>query len=83
MPPVGGRRGERGGPDAAGELTSADGLHPSGGYLWGYPVAALVVGFLCERYGRGIFVTVPAMLLGSVVLYAIGLVWLHAAVPSS
>ena len=64
-------------------LTSADGLHPSGGYLWGYPVAALIVGFLCERYGRGIFVTVPAMLLGSVALYTTGLVWLHAAVPSS
>jgi biotin transport system substrate-specific component len=64
-------------------LTSPDSLHPSGGYLWGYPIAALIVGGLCERYGRTVFVAVPAMLLGSAALYSTGLVWLHAAVPSS
>jgi biotin transport system substrate-specific component len=62
-------------------LTRADALHASGGYLWGYPVAAFVVGLVCERYGRSFYVTVPAMLLGSVCLYATGLVWLHQAIP--
>jgi biotin transport system substrate-specific component len=64
-------------------LTRADPLHASGGYLWGYPLAALAVGVICERYGRSFYVTVPAMLIGSVCLYATGLVWLHQAVPSA
>ena len=63
-------------------LTRADPLHASGGYLWGYPLAALVVGVICERYGRSFYVTVPAMLAGSVCLYATGLVWLHQALPA-
>ena len=65
-----------------GWLTQANLLHASGGYLWGYPLAAFVVGLICERYGRSFYVTVPAMLLGSVVLYATGLVWLHQAIPT-
>jgi biotin transport system substrate-specific component len=63
-------------------LTQANPLHASGGYLWGYPIAAFVVGWICERYGRSFYVTVPAMLLGSVCLYATGLVWLHQAIPT-
>jgi biotin transport system substrate-specific component len=63
-------------------LTQANPLHASGGYLWGYPLAALLVGWLCDRYGRSFYVTVPAMLAGSVVLYATGLVWLHQAIPT-
>ncbi|HYX84283.1 MAG TPA: biotin transporter BioY [Gaiellales bacterium] len=62
-------------------LTRADLSHASGGYLWGYPLAALAVGWICERYGRSFYVTVPAMLVGSVCLYATGLVWLHQAIP--
>ena len=63
-------------------LTQANPLHASGGYLWGYPIAAFVVGWICERYGRSFYVTVPAMLVGSVCLYATGLVWLHQAIPT-
>jgi len=63
-------------------ITRADPLHATGGYLWGFPVAAFVVGLICDRYGRSFYVTVPAMLLGSVVLYATGLVWLHQAIPT-
>jgi biotin transport system substrate-specific component len=63
-------------------LTRADLLHASGGYLWGYPLAAFAVGVICERYGRSFYVTVPAMLIGSVCLYATGLAWLHQAIPS-
>jgi biotin transport system substrate-specific component len=63
-------------------LIQADSLHASGGYLWGYPLAAFVVGWLCDRYGRSFYVTVPAMLAGSVCLYATGLLWLHQALPT-
>jgi biotin transport system substrate-specific component len=60
-------------------LTQADPLHVSGGYLWGLPVGAFLAGVVCDRLGRSFYVTVPAMLIGSVGLYAIGLVWLHQA----
>src|SRR5436190_19493543 len=36
-------------------LTQANPLHASGGYLWGYPLAALLVGWLCDRYGRSFY----------------------------
>jgi biotin transport system substrate-specific component len=63
-------------------LTRADPLHVSGGYLWGLPLAALAAGVICDRFGRSFYITVPAMLVGSVGLYAIGLVWLHQALPT-
>lgn len=63
-------------------LTQADPLHVSGGYLWGLPLGALVAGLICDRFGRSFYVTVPAMLAGSVCLYAVGLVWLHQALPT-
>jgi biotin transport system substrate-specific component len=64
-----------------GWLTQANPLHASGGYLWAYPLAAFLVGLVCERYGRSFYVTVPAMLLGSLCIYATGLTWLHQAIP--
>jgi len=64
-------------------LTQANPLHVTGGYLWGYPLAALVVGLICDRFGRSFYVTVPAMLAGSVCLYATGLIWLHQALPTA
>jgi len=62
-------------------LTQANPLHVTGGYLWGFPIAAFVVGLICDRYGRSFYVTVPAMLVGSVCFYATGLTWLHQAIP--
>jgi biotin transport system substrate-specific component len=62
-------------------LTQADPLHVSGGYLWGLPLGAFLAGLVCDRLGRSFYVTVPAMLLGSVGIYAVGLVWLHQAIP--
>jgi biotin transport system substrate-specific component len=64
-------------------LTQANPLHVTGGYLWGYPLAAFAVGVICERFGRSFYVTVPAMLVGSVCLYATGLTWLHQALPTA
>jgi len=55
-------------------------LGPSGGYLIGFIVAAAVVGRLAElgwdrRFGGAI----GMMLIGSVIIYAIGLPWLAVA----
>jgi biotin transport system substrate-specific component len=60
-------------------LTGVNPLHPSGGYLWGFPLAALVTGLICDRWGRSFYVAVPAMLLGSVALYVPGVLWLKAS----
>jgi len=52
-------------------------LGPTGGYLLSYPVAAFAVGFLAERgWDRNFLRSVAAMLLGEVVIYAVGLPWL-------
>lgn len=50
---------------------------PSGGYLFGFIVAAYVVGWFAERgWDRSRWI-VLAMLLGNAVLYVPGIIWLH------
>ena len=50
---------------------------PTGGYLFGFVAAAAVVGWLAERgWDRNILTMALAMLIGNVVLYVPGLVWL-------
>jgi biotin transport system substrate-specific component len=69
----------------------ADGSHRSGvevlrlasvtgGYLWGFVVAAAITGGLA-RWGwdRSIRSSISAMLLGSIAIYALGVPWLAAA----
>jgi biotin transport system substrate-specific component len=51
------------------------------GYLVGFVLAALVAGGICDRLGRGFYVTVPAMVLASVPLYLCGLSWLKHSLP--
>ncbi|GCF07212.1 biotin transporter BioY [Dictyobacter arantiisoli] len=52
-------------------------LAPSAGYLWACPIAALVVGYLCERgLDRSFLTSVLAMLPGTCIFYAIGVSWL-------
>ena len=47
------------------------------GYLWSYPIAAFVVGLLCEkRLDRRFLTSAIAMLPGSVIIYAMGIPWL-------
>ncbi len=50
---------------------------PSGGYIWGFVLAAALVGYLAERgWDRNVWRTAAALFLGNVVLYVPGLIWL-------
>ena len=50
---------------------------PTAGYLWSYPIAAFVVGFLCERgLDRSFLTSIFAMLPGTIIIYALGVSWL-------
>jgi biotin transport system substrate-specific component len=58
-------------------------LGPSGGYIVGFIFAAFAVGYLIEKgYGRTWKSVLLVMLVGEVVIYAFGLPWLAAALPS-
>ena len=53
---------------------------PTGGYLWGFVVAAAVVGWLAQRgWDRDLGKAWAAMLIGSVIIYLFGIPWLAAA----
>ena len=48
------------------------------GYLLGFPVAAAVVGFLAQRgFDRRVSTTALAMLVGNLIIYVPGLLWLN------
>lgn len=52
-------------------------LGPTGGYLFGFVGAAFVTGLLAEqRWDRRVQSNALAMLLGNLVIYAFGLLWL-------
>ena len=52
----------------------------SGGYLWSYPVAAFVVGWLCSRgWDRTLRGSISAMFIGEMIIYAFGIPWLMAS----
>lgn len=52
-------------------------IAPSAGYLFSYPIAAALVGWLAERgWDRKVPTTLAAMVLGNIVIYAIGVAWL-------
>jgi biotin transport system substrate-specific component len=59
-------------PPGAGRL-----LGPTAGYLWAYPVAAFVVGWLAERgWDRRYVSSLAAMLSGLAIIFAGGVSWL-------
>ncbi len=50
---------------------------PTGGYLYGFIVAAFIVGQLCERgWDRRLGTTAAAMVIGDLAIYLCGLPWL-------
>jgi len=52
----------------------------TGGYLVGMLIAATVVGWLADRgWDRKIWRSIPAMVLGNVIIYAVGATWLAHA----
>ena len=52
-------------------------LGPTGGYLISYPIAAGLVGFLAERgWDQRPTRTALAMVMGNLVIYALGVAWL-------
>ena len=52
-------------------------IGPTGGYIWAVPIAAFIVGLLCERRLERRFLTSTlAMLPGTLIIYAIGVSWL-------
>jgi biotin transporter BioY len=58
-------------------------LGPTGGYLFGFVLAAYVIGVLSERgWDRGAVKTALAMAVGNLVIYASGLIWLARFVPA-
>ena len=50
-------------------------LGPTGGYIAGYIVAAVVVGFWVEHYGTGFWQLVLGMVIGLALCYALGTAW--------
>jgi len=54
---------------------------PTGGYLLGFIIAAAVVGWLAERgFDRNVILTAVAMLVGSIIIYIPGVLWLGSIV---
>ncbi len=53
-------------------------LGPTGGYLVGFVLAAAAVGWLAERgWDRRVVTIIPALLIGIVLIYVPGVIWLH------
>jgi len=53
-------------------------IGPTGGYLWGFIIAAYATGWLAERgWGKTFLTTALAMLVGNIALYIPGLIVLN------
>lgn len=56
----------------------------TGGYLWGFVIAAAVVGWLAERgWDRRLSSAIGAMLLGEIIIFGFGVPWLASALHIS
>lgn len=62
---------------AGGKSGIATLLGPTGGYLFGFLIAAYIVGMLSElRYRRSPLQAASTLLLGNIIIYLFGLAWL-------
>ena len=69
---------------AGGAFGPARLLGPTGGYLLAYPLAAAFVGWLATRgWDRRPLLMLAAMLLGSLIIFALGAAWLARYVGAS
>ena len=56
-------------------------MGPTGGYLVGFLFAAVLVGWLAERgWGKHAVSTFSAMVLGNLLIYSLGLLWLGTVI---
>ena len=55
---------------------------PTGGYLWGFLLAAYVAGWLAERSEGHWWRLLGAFLVGEALIYGCGLLWLSRFVPA-
>jgi biotin transport system substrate-specific component len=54
---------------------------PTGGYLAGFLVATLAMGWLAERgWDRRLVLSIPAMALGTAIFFALGVAWLSVLI---
>lgn len=68
---------------APGAMGVARLVGPTGGYLIGFILAAALVGALAERgCDRRVSTTILAMVLGNLVIYAFGVIWLSVFMPA-
>jgi len=57
---------------------------PTGGYLIGFLAGAYVIGWLADRgWDKSYLMSVLAMIIGSVIIFAFGLIWLGTLVPAN
>ena len=50
---------------------------PTGGYLFGFLMASLVVGYLAERgWDKSVLLTLTTMTIGTLIIYLFGVIWL-------
>ena len=50
---------------------------PTGGYLFGFLIASLVVGYLAEKgWDKSVVLTFTSMTIGTLIIYSFGVIWL-------
>ena len=50
---------------------------PTGGYLFGFLIASVVVGYLAERgWDKSVVLTFTSMTIGTLIIYLFGVIWL-------
>ena len=58
-------------------------MGPTGGYLFGYLLAAWITGFISERSRGRMILDILAVIIGSLALYALGVPWLKMVTQMS